>query len=399
MDAHALRVEAIADRFDGLPQGVTRWRLAAALRAAARPLGLTSPMLRLLEHYIDLSYDQDWTMGSEPVIGRPLTEIAAALGRGERQIRNIERALMEKGLLVFRDSGNHQRRARRDRKTGLQSHAYGPSLAPLGARAMEIIDAATRARAELQAASRLRLAISARRRRLRALLEEARERGIESGDLAERFAETPARSPARLSLNALHARRDTLDMLTGELETRLHATTNQADEPPAIASQGEIFDRPSPDTSLKQAASSLRSDKRSTNEKPIRLETIMRAAGPLLRNSMAMNNHDPGWRELIDAAHDSLPAIGVDQNLWGEACQNMGRERAALAVLILERGLDRTDGAPIRWPNAYLRGMMRRNADGALHLDRSIRGLAARQYGEINRRNSSASTRLASCVK
>ena len=33
----------------GLPEGVTRWRVAAAIRAAAPALGLTASMLRLLQ--------------------------------------------------------------------------------------------------------------------------------------------------------------------------------------------------------------------------------------------------------------------------------------------------------------------------------------------------------------
>ena len=133
------RAETLAQGWAGLPDGVTRWRLVAALRAAAHRLGLSGAMLRLAELYVDLTYDQDWAADSEPVICRPLVEIAETLGLGERQVRNIERRLAEAGLLAFRDSGNHHRRGRRDRRSGRLVYAYGPSLAPMGVRAAEIL--------------------------------------------------------------------------------------------------------------------------------------------------------------------------------------------------------------------------------------------------------------------
>ena len=166
-NARSRRVEGLAAHFNGLPEGVTRWRLMAAARGAARRLVLTVSMLALLEHYVDRSHDQDWTAGAEPVIGWPLIDIAEALGKSERQIRNLERALAERGLLCWRDSGNHHRKGRRDR-SGALVYAYGPSLAPMGARALEIIALAGEARRELAELRRTRMEISALRRRIRA---------------------------------------------------------------------------------------------------------------------------------------------------------------------------------------------------------------------------------------
>ncbi|MEL6236686.1 MAG: helix-turn-helix domain-containing protein, partial [Pseudomonadota bacterium] len=118
-----------------LPEGVTRWHLMASLRGAAQSFGLTGPMLRLLEHYMDLSYEADWAPGAEPVIPVPLCEIAEALGRSERQIRNIERRLAAAGFLIWRDAANHHRKGRRCRQSGRLIWGYGPSLGPMRARA------------------------------------------------------------------------------------------------------------------------------------------------------------------------------------------------------------------------------------------------------------------------
>ncbi|RMF33172.1 MAG: hypothetical protein D6754_17380, partial [Alphaproteobacteria bacterium] len=200
-----------------LPEGMSRWQLVACLRGAAPALGLSAGMVALIELYVDLSWPQDWEAGAEPIIPVPLCEIAEALGRSERQIRNLERALAERGLIIWRDSGNRHRRGRRDRRTGHLRWAYGPSLGPLRARAEEIAALAARARAERAEARRLRLAISALRRSLREALEEA---GPGAGDLARRFADLPARAPAGTPIAELVRRRAELVALRAALEAR-----------------------------------------------------------------------------------------------------------------------------------------------------------------------------------
>ena len=380
------RASALADGFQGLPDGVTRWRVAAALRAAARTLGLTGPMLRLLEHYIDLTYDEDWTAGAEPVIIAPLVEIADHLGRSERQIRNIERALADRGLLAWRDSGNHHRKGRRDRRTGRLVYAYGPSLAPLGARALEIVEAARQARAALIAGRRLRIAISALRRRIRAELAAAAE--VDAGaaaQLAARLAAIPARTPAGAGLDTLAARRDALAALAQETAALLGTLSPAA---PAIAAaqisaKPEKTASPTTDTSSDQAMNGYSSGappKRDRADAALPIGIVEAAAGPALRMAMAAHDGTPRWRALVEAATRVAPLLGVDAALWGAACLRLGRTDAALAVLVIERGAARPPGDPdaIRQPPAYLRGMMARAARGELRLERSVRAWARR---------------------
>ncbi|NCO15635.1 MAG: hypothetical protein GW902_00165 [Alphaproteobacteria bacterium] len=403
----ALRhAEALADGWAGLPEGVTRWRLAAALRAAARPLGLTGTMLRLIELYIDLSYDQDWAADSEPVICRPLVEVAEHMDLSERQVRNIERRLVELGLIAFRDSGNHARRGRRDRRTGALVYAYGPSLAPLGARAGEIIALAADARREIAEGRRLRLAISALRRRLRADLAAAAEAGIDAADIAATFSAIPERLGAGATAAALNACRVRLGELAGRLTARMGdpCPADLGDASGAETSrQKEITIPDKTDTSNKYAingesialkierpnpaAQPEMGDARGEEKRPDHglsaapLALAVAAAGPELRAAMARRNEPPSWRALTEAARDIAPLLGVNLDLWGEACGRLGRGGAALAITILERGLARGPGepaAPIRNPDAYLRGMLARADQGRLHLDRSLRAFALR---------------------
>jgi replication initiation protein RepC len=403
------RAERLAGDWRGLPEGVTRWRLAAALRAAAKPLGLTGTLLRLVELYVDLSYDQDWAADSEPVICRPLVEIAEQMDLSERQVRNLERRLVEIGLLAFRDSGNHARRGRRDRKSGKLVYAYGPSLAPMGARAAEIIALAEAARRAVSDGRRLRLAISALRRRIRADLVAAETAGIDARDLAEAFAAQPERIAAGLTPAALEARRDALEDLRAALTVRLGGVCPDALLPtlmPIITAGAEKNGFPYSDTSKPCTINGksiplkkVKSDGRSSVPEPrdggegrrrdhglsaVPLGLAVAAAGPELRAALARQDGPLSWRALTEAARETAPLLGVGLELWGEACGRLGRGGAALAVAIIERGLARGPGeaaAPIRRPDAYLRGLLARAEAGELHLDRSLRAFAQRGAG------------------
>lgn len=412
---------AIADSWTGLPEGMTRWRVMAALRAAARALDLSSAMLRLLEHYVDLSYDQDWAPDSEPVICRPLAEIAEHMGRSERQVRNIERALVERGLLAFRDSGNHVRRGRRDRRTGRLVYAYGPSLAPLGVRANEIIAKAATARANIAEGRRLRLAISAMRRRLLADLAAAAAVGVGTNDLRIEMEAKPTRLPAAISLDELRRIRADLAGLEDRVSERLggpcpdlEPQASAVDEP-EISGQEEIPTPPDTDTFNKNTTSGCSIAKTSRRD-PTAHPDSASAPRPRLNHSKHKQDQRGGgqndngvssvplavalsasgedmerltridgpatWKSLIEAARLTAHGLGIDQALWGETCARLGRGGAALAVIILERGamrpLDRITGVtPIRQPAAYLKELLNRAEIGTLHLDRSIRALAA----------------------
>lgn len=383
----ARRATALADSFSGLPDGVTRWRLAAAVRAAARPLGLSSAALRLLEHYIDLTYDQDWEAGAEPVIGRPLVEIAEHLGRSERQIRNIERDLVAKGLLAWRDSANHHRKARRDRRSGRLLYAYGPSLGPLGTRAEAIIALADDARREIAEMRRLRIAAGALRRRIRAALASQPEL---VAVFATALARIPQRQPAGVGAAALRQTRDQLASLLAEVDRSAAAAApagieRRNDQAP-VSRKAETENTTSTDTTKKYAINGVLGSTSGNpwNQSPMtetpELTIALRALGPIMRTALSLEQGET-WNDMANAALETGRNIGIQPSLWAESCARLGRTRATLAILLVERGMTRPSSAsgghpPVRNASAYLRGMLRRADDGALHLTPSLRRYA-----------------------
>ena len=364
----AYRARTLADGFSGLPPGITRWRLAAAVRTAATRLALTPSMLSLIAHYIDLTYDVDWEAGSEPVIGWSVIEVAEALGKSERQIRNLERGLMERGLLAWRDSGNQHRRASRDR-AGRLRYAYGPTLAPLGRRAAEIIGLADTARAERARIRQIRLSIAALRRRLKSDII-----AIHGGDTEtarDMLHDLRGRLPAHMGLEALEAVRATLSAQLDAMPRDGMAATGTP-EITESAGMPAISCRPIPDTEHKHCIK--------VTARPVSAGEAWTAAGGMIGTLCPAG--DRTWPALWDAARQALPMLGLTEDDWGRACHEMGRNGASQAVIILEAGMMRDGSDPhpaITKPRQYLRALGRRHARGDLALERSIRGLIARR--------------------
>lgn len=371
----------------GLPPGITRWRLAAALRVAAPALGLTSAMLRLLEHYIDLTYDADWLAGSEPVVFRPMIEIAEHFGRSERQIRNIERALAERGLLTWKDSGNRHRRGTRDRSTGRILYAYGPSLAPLALCCSEILALAERTRAEAREKRALRFAISAAKRRLRAILEWADSCGAQAPDHEALLSLATARQKSGASINALRSelsRLETAAESTGRaVASNLTHWTGKREEPrqtertPADAGHGEtrikagqpeIFSRPSTET---------RPETTPPTDDAALVTALLTEAGERIDTPCSLD-----WRDIQRRATTEAVMLGLGQNAWRRGTAALGPDTAALCLFLTKTALSRSrraDGIQPQRVEAYFNALIARGLEGTLNLRRSLQWLHLRQ--------------------
>jgi replication initiation protein RepC len=99
---------------------------------------------------------------------------------------------------------------------------------------------------------------------------------------------------------------------------------------------------------------------------PEDLVTLAPRLKPFLRSS------DPTWPEIVDAADWLRRDLDVSKPLWGEACRELGRVPAAIAVAIVstkEEGYFRTSSG------GYFHGMVEKAKRGELHLERTLWGL------------------------
>ena len=81
------------------------------------------------------------------------------------------------------------------------------------------------------------------------------------------------------------------------------------------------------------------------------------------------------WRDVVDGASVLLPQLGISQHAWGEACHEISREGAAVAVAIIAA---KHGKGMVRKPGGYLRWMTREiAAGGVLDLGPKVYGLRA----------------------
>jgi replication initiation protein RepC len=72
----------------------------------------------------------------------------------------------------------------------------------------------------------------------------------------------------------------------------------------------------------------------------------------------------PTWPNIIEASSRACHWLGIAQKVWGEACMALGRERAALCVLIIDRNrrLPSNHRYHRKFACASLEGMVRKGA-------------------------------------
>jgi hypothetical protein len=78
----------------------------------------------------------------------------------------------------------------------------------------------------------------------------------------------------------------------------------------------------------------------------------------------------PTWPNLVEASWRSCGRLGIAQGTWGRACQQFGRERAALSVLLIDRNFELPAGHRYRVlsPGRCLAGMTRRARAASINL-------------------------------
>ena len=151
-----LKVDRTAESFAGLPDGVTaHGQLLAALKAAASRLGLSTRLVHTVDWLFKFTQPQDWERGGRPIVWPSALLQQEALGLSPTQVKEINRRLIELGLVTMKDSPNGKRYGKRDPK-GRIIEAYGFDLAPIAARYAEFVRLAEEGRAERAAMGQLR---------------------------------------------------------------------------------------------------------------------------------------------------------------------------------------------------------------------------------------------------
>jgi replication initiation protein RepC len=384
-----LKADRTAESFAGLPEGVTSpGQLLAALKAAAPQLGIAPRLVHAVDWLFCFTQPQDWEQGAQPIVWPSALMQQEALGLSSSQVKEINRRLIELGLVAMKDSPNGKRYGKRDPK-GRIIEAYGFDLAPIAARHAEFMRLAEEGRAERAAMGRLRRRATIARKGIIQILETAREYGYEGEEWQTLSRETEAlaralRAVERVDEMAMgvtslerrqRAARERLEVLLGMVET----DPKQPENRPHQYNYNLILD-PEQDTviaakecsgegggGVSQAPAPVppKSPEKGMVHgiRPDELVRLTPKLKPYLRRST------PTWPDIIDAADWLRHDLGVSKSLWGDACLTMGRELAAVALAVVST----KDEEHFRTsPGGYFHGMVAKAKAGELHLERTV---------------------------
>jgi len=377
----------LVEQATGLPPGVKHPnQLLASLRRAAPYLGHHG-LLPLMEALFRWTQPQDWEPGEDPIVWPGNEELANALGCSERHVSRLIAAAIEARLLAPKDGSDRRRRG--VRQNGRILWAWGFNLRPMAARHAEFqeaIEAGELARRQCRA---LRREASASCQSLEQFAALAQEQGLNAGTLetwrgdalrlraglkrmedpvALESAVGQLRTLAASGLTWLEQALKSADMSgSADADVRPILTTIQPPDPgrttvAAMREAGAGGALPSPQPSTMPAE----------QQQPctVSAEELVRLAPRL---GQCLTTDRPDWGDVADAAAVLAQDMAIPRVLYGEACRLLGRRMAAIAVAVISTkasGHFRQAG-----PGGYLRGMLRRAREGALHLDRSIFGL------------------------
>jgi replication initiation protein RepC len=388
-----IQVQAIAERFEGLPDNVSKGQALAAFKQAARSLGLSSRLRDAIDVLFAFSAAQDWQSDSRPIVWPSNRKLETTLGLGRRQVQNALNALIHAKLITPVDSPTGRRWGQRDAKTGKIIEAYGFDLSPIGLRHDEFVVLAARAAAEERERAALRRRLTIARKAIQQIAETAIEQQLTDRNWCYWLAE---------ALTLVLTIRDDLPLdglqsVVAELEQRraeAEAALRAAFDSQQIAPAGAIDCTPITTTTQPKADNSatrnLDSEKPSSGSGespgspdpvfPEDSQPVLPALTPkfVLDISPELKPYifaaSPSWADLVEAANGLRQQLGISRPAWIDACQAMGRYQAATAVAVIA-----AKGKTIRSPGGYLRGMIGRAQTGELHLSNSLWGLARRE--------------------
>jgi replication initiation protein RepC len=388
-----VQVQAIAERFEGLPDGVSKGQALAALKQAARPLGLSPRLRDAIDVLFAFSASQDWQPGARPIVWPSNRKLETTLGLGRRQVQNVLNTLIHAKLITPVDSPTGRRWGHRDAKTGSIVEAYGFDLSPIALRHDEFVAVAARAAAEERVRAALRRRLTIARKAIQQIAETAIEHQLTDRDWRYWLAEALTLVLTirdDLPLDQLHAIVVELEQRRTDGEAALRASFDSQQNAP----EGAIQCTPITTTTQPKADNSATSN--SDSEKlrsgqgdshislhPVSPESSQQplpAVTPkfILHVSPELKPYvftaSPSWADIVEAANGLRQQLGISRPAWIDACQTMGRYQAATAVAVIA-----AKGESIRSPGGYFRGLIGRARDGELHLSNSLWGLARRE--------------------
>lgn len=388
-----LKADRTAEKFAGFPNGVeSHGQLLAAFKAAAPRLGISPRLVHAVDYLFCHTYPQDWEPNSRPIVWPSNEKLSITFGLSERQVQEITSRLIELGLVTMKDSPNGKRYGKR--ANGRITEAYGFDLSLFAVRHPEFVRLAAEHEAERQAMKKLRRRRSIAHNGIIQILETAREYDFDGEEWQTLSQET------RALVRALKAVERLDEMQTGvmSLERRWQAARERIEvllktretAPKDAENSTQYYNYNRPDNLIKDSVIAAKkcsgaqetvvshSPTPGLPQRPERGMVYGIAPEQLPRLAPRLKQYllrpEPTWSELVKAADDWLRHdLGISKPLWGDACNAMGRELAALALAVVStKELGDGPGQIHSSYGGYFHGVIAKYKAGDLHLERTL---------------------------
>ncbi len=165
----------------------------AAFKAAAPYLGIRPNVVHAVDWLFRFTDPVDWQPSSRPIVWPSAAMQQQEMGLGVSQVKNLNRHLVELGLIVMKDSPNGKRYGRRGPQRRI-IEAYGFDLSPIASRFEEFQAISEAGREDRARMASLRRRATIARNGIRQLIETADEYGIDGDEY-----ETCRRAAAKAS--------------------------------------------------------------------------------------------------------------------------------------------------------------------------------------------------------
>ena len=310
---------------EGLPDGVTLFKLCDLVAEIApgtcKKERLSATAVRILQYFIRACRQSDFERGKICGTWEQPQTMAGELRISTKVLHNAEAELLEAGF-IERTHTPHARRSGKRHNGNIVALA-GISLRPL-------IDGWAKWQARREAIEMQANAILYLKQEVAALNREVR--ASDNPEAIERACEIlPRGRVSRINdVEKLEALRDALEALLVLLEVPSGATKS-SDQTEEIVTPNIPESNSSKNCSGARCGSG--DDDRATKVTPAAVAGIASSD----YQSLLPQGRPPSWEDLVDASATTCRWHGISEAAFGQACERLGRERAAVCVVVIDR--------------------------------------------------------------
>lgn len=331
---------------------VDKWDALRELSVARKTFGLSDRDLTVLQALLSFHPGTKLDDPSRIVVFPSNAKLCERLnGMPCSTMRRHLAHLVEARVIARRDSPNGKRYRRREGQT------FGFDLSPLAHRFPELRRAADTIRAQQYRIATLREEISLLRRDALALLANA-----SSPELAQLIEVTAKTLRRQLSQNQLESLRDALTLGLSELSQMAHFSADLSSDD----SQNEQHQY-NKETYIPESVCPETQKKEENSNEDLQIATV-------LANCDQIQQFSPepirDWHDLVRAADNLRPMMGICAQAWQFAIDSMGKVSASVLLAAILQRFDK-----IRSPGAYLRGIANRATRQDFCINQMIRSL------------------------